>query len=83
MYFGYQGICTRVGDVKPLLEVACLTCDGCGFEIYQVCTVCLFQAFVLMQKIMCQEVIGDSFNPISRCPSWVCTNRALHGEGHL
>ena len=49
MYFGYQGICTRVGDVKPLLEVACLTCDGCGFEIYQVCTVCLFQAFVLMQ----------------------------------
>jgi len=55
----FTGICTRVGDVKPLLEVACLTCDGCGFEIYQ-------------------EVIGDSFNPISRCPSGVCTNRALH-----
>jgi DNA replication licensing factor MCM7 len=30
------GVCTRVGDVKPLLEVACLTCDCCGFEIYQV-----------------------------------------------
>ena len=35
-YFGLQGVCTRVGDVKPLLEVACLTCDCCGFEIYQV-----------------------------------------------
>ena len=32
----FQGICTRVGDVKPLLEVACFTCDCCGFEIYQV-----------------------------------------------
>lgn len=24
-----------MGDVKPLIEVACLTCDSCGFEIYQ------------------------------------------------
>ena len=31
-----QGICTRVGDVKPLLEVACFTCDSCGSELYQV-----------------------------------------------
>lgn len=31
----FKGICTRVGDVKPLLEVACFTCDCCGFEIYQ------------------------------------------------
>eukprot|EP00982_Pelagococcus_subviridis_P011248 31072-Pelagococcus_subviridis.AAC.10 len=30
-----QGICTRVGDVKPLLEVACFTCDSCGSELYQ------------------------------------------------
>ena len=29
-----QGIVTRVGDVKPLMEVACYTCDACGFEIY-------------------------------------------------
>ena len=32
---GPQGIVTRVGDVKPLMEVACYTCDDCGFEIYQ------------------------------------------------
>jgi len=32
----FKGICTRAGDVKPLIEVACLTCDSCGFEIYQV-----------------------------------------------
>jgi len=32
----FKGICTRVGDVKPLIEVACFACDGCGFEIYQV-----------------------------------------------
>ena len=30
-----QGIVTRVGDVKPLMEVACYTCDSCGFEVYQ------------------------------------------------
>ena len=30
-----SGIVTRVGDVKPLMEVACYTCDTCGFEIYQ------------------------------------------------
>jgi DNA replication licensing factor MCM7 len=27
-----QGICTRVGDVKPLVEVACLTCECCAME---------------------------------------------------
>ena len=32
----FKGICTRVGDVKPLIEIACFTCDGCGFEVYQV-----------------------------------------------
>mmetsp|Transcript_13710 Transcript_13710/g.54198 ORF Transcript_13710/g.54198 Transcript_13710/m.54198 type:complete len:268 (-) Transcript_13710:2125-2928(-) len=49
----FKGICTRVGDVKPLIEVACLTCDSCGFEIYQ-------------------EILGEAFNPISKCPSGVC-----------
>uniref|UniRef100_A0A7S0NHS0 DNA replication licensing factor MCM7 n=3 Tax=Micromonas pusilla TaxID=38833 RepID=A0A7S0NHS0_MICPS len=57
----FTGVCTRVGDVKPLLEVACLTCDCCGFEIYQ-------------------EVIGDNFNPINRCPSGACSLRAPTGE---
>ena len=52
----FKGICTRVGDVKPLLEVACFTCDGCDFEVYQ-------------------EVLGDSFNPISKCPSSYCNSR--------
>mmetsp|Transcript_12374 Transcript_12374/g.52031 ORF Transcript_12374/g.52031 Transcript_12374/m.52031 type:complete len:219 (+) Transcript_12374:273-929(+) len=56
----FTGVCTRVGDVKPLLEVACLTCDCCGFEIYQ-------------------EVIGDNFNPINRCPSGACSLRAPTG----
>ena len=26
---------TRIGEVKPLMEVACYTCDDCGYEIYQ------------------------------------------------
>ncbi|KAK3233175.1 Mcm2-7 hexameric complex component [Cymbomonas tetramitiformis] len=30
-----KGIVTRVGDVRPYLEVATYTCDDCGFEIYQ------------------------------------------------
>ena len=31
----FKGICTRVGDVKPLIEVACFTCDSCEYEVYQ------------------------------------------------
>mmetsp|Transcript_29073 Transcript_29073/g.71824 ORF Transcript_29073/g.71824 Transcript_29073/m.71824 type:complete len:727 (-) Transcript_29073:303-2483(-) len=54
----FKGICTRVGDVKPLIEVACFACDGCGFEIYQ-------------------EVLGETFNPIGKCPSGFCTNRVV------
>mmetsp|Transcript_9292 Transcript_9292/g.42310 ORF Transcript_9292/g.42310 Transcript_9292/m.42310 type:complete len:690 (+) Transcript_9292:125-2194(+) len=49
----FKGICTRAGDVKPLIEVACLTCDSCGFEIYQ-------------------EILGETFNPINKCPSGMC-----------
>ena len=46
----FKGICTRVGDVKPLIEVACFTCDSCEYEVYQ-------------------EVLGETFNPIGKCPS--------------
>ena len=55
---------TRVGDVKPLMEVACYTCDGCGFEVYQ-------------------EVSGDSFLPIARCPTPACLNNTTNGHLHL
>ena len=30
-----RAIVTRVTDVKPLMTVACYTCDTCGFELYQ------------------------------------------------
>ena len=52
----FKGICTRVGDVKPLIEVACFTCDSCEYEVYQ-------------------EVLGETFNPIGKCPSSYCNNR--------
>ncbi len=55
---------TRVGDVKPLMEVACYTCDACGFEIYQ-------------------EVTGDTFMPIQRCPTSACLNNAAGAQLHL
>ena len=38
-----SGIITRVSDVKPLMQVAVYTCEECGFEIYQVLCLCLFQ----------------------------------------
>lgn len=59
-----QGIVTRVGDVKPLMEVACYTCDACGFEIYQ-------------------EVTGESFMPIARCPTPSCLNHSGQAPLHL
>jgi len=31
-----KGIVTRVSDVKPCVQVACYTCDLCGYEAYQV-----------------------------------------------
>ncbi len=55
---------TRVGDVKPLMEVACYTCDACGFEIYQ-------------------EVTGDTFMPIQRCPTGACLNNSAGAMLHL
>jgi len=55
---------TRVGDVKPLMEVACYTCDACGFEIYQ-------------------EVTGESFMPIQRCPTGACLNNTSGANLHL
>ena len=55
---------TRVGDVKPLMEVACYTCDACGFEIYQ-------------------EVTGESFMPIQRCPTGACLNSTTGANLHL
>ena len=72
-----KGICTRAGDVKPLIEVACLTCDSCGFEIYQVfwpdptSPMLLFRDFI---KFICihQEILGETFNPINKCPSGMC-----------
>jgi len=57
----FEGICTRVGDVKPLLEVACFTCDSCGSELYQ-------------------EISGDTFNPIVKCPSMLCQSGKLFLE---
>ena len=60
-----SGIVTRVGDVKPLMEVACYTCDACGFEIYQ-------------------EVTGEAFTPLARCPTPAClNNHATNGQLHL
>ncbi|OUS41968.1 minichromosome maintenance Mcm7 like-protein [Ostreococcus tauri] len=29
----FKGICTRISDVKPLMEVACFTCDVCDHEV--------------------------------------------------
>mmetsp|Transcript_62855 Transcript_62855/g.152003 ORF Transcript_62855/g.152003 Transcript_62855/m.152003 type:complete len:724 (-) Transcript_62855:51-2222(-) len=57
----FEGICTRVGDVKPLLEVACFTCDSCGSVLYQ-------------------EISGDTFNPIVKCPSMLCQSGKLFLE---
>lgn len=31
----FRAICTSVGDVKPMLEVACFMCDECGHKIYE------------------------------------------------
>mmetsp|Transcript_2281 Transcript_2281/g.7252 ORF Transcript_2281/g.7252 Transcript_2281/m.7252 type:complete len:713 (-) Transcript_2281:130-2268(-) len=31
----FKGICTRISDVKPLMEVACFTCETCNAEFYQ------------------------------------------------
>ena len=31
-----KAIVTRVGDVRPLMQVVTYTCDDCGYEIYQV-----------------------------------------------
>ena len=60
-----KGIVTRVGDVKPLMEVACYTCDACGFEIYQ-------------------EVTGDAFTPIAKCPTAQCRGGGSGGAAlHL
>jgi len=34
-YVTFKGICTRITDVKPLIEVACYSCETCGSEYYQ------------------------------------------------
>lgn len=34
-YVTFKGICTRATDVKPLMEVACYTCEACGQEYFQ------------------------------------------------
>ena len=46
------------------MEVACYTCDACGFEIYQ-------------------EVTGDTFMPIQRCPTSACLNGGAGALLHL
>jgi DNA replication licensing factor MCM7 len=46
------------------MEVACYTCDACGFEIYQ-------------------EVTGESFMPIQRCPTGACLNSTSGANLHL
>jgi len=50
-----RGIVIKAGDVKPMAEVCCYTCDTCGKEVYQ-------------------EVAGDTFMPLSDCPTDVCRN---------
>lgn len=35
-YVTFKGLCTRVGDVKPLIEVAFFTCESCRAEVRQV-----------------------------------------------
>jgi DNA replicative helicase MCM subunit Mcm2 (Cdc46/Mcm family) len=67
-----QGICTRVGDVKPLVEVACLTCECCGFEIYQVSSRFCQERRVPAKLERVQEVYGETFNPVLKCPSGLC-----------
>ena len=34
-YVTFKGMCTRITDVKPLIKVACYTCEGCGHEYFQ------------------------------------------------
>eukprot|EP00899_Mesostigma_viride_P019351 jgi/Mesvir1/27417/Mv07214-RA.2 len=34
-YVTVKGMVTRVGDVRPQVQVATYTCDECGYEIYQ------------------------------------------------
>lgn len=34
-YVTFRGMCTRITDVKPLIEVVCYTCEGCGQEYFQ------------------------------------------------
>lgn len=50
-----RGVVIKAGDVKPMAEVCCYTCDTCGKEVYQ-------------------EVVGDSFMPLTDCPTDVCRN---------
>mmetsp|Transcript_2871 Transcript_2871/g.10377 ORF Transcript_2871/g.10377 Transcript_2871/m.10377 type:complete len:718 (-) Transcript_2871:2392-4545(-) len=34
-YVTFRGMCTRITDVKPLIEVACYTCETCGHVYFQ------------------------------------------------
>lgn len=49
----FQAICTSVGDVKPMMEVACFMCDECGYKIYK--------------EIMQENFTPDSECPSRRC----------------
>lgn len=51
----FQAICTSVGDVKPMMEVACFTCDGCGHKV--------------VKEIICEYFVPDSECPSRTCSS--------------
>jgi len=66
----FQGICTRISDVKPLIEVACFTCDICDQATYQVQS--FSSADCLHRTHISQEVSGEYFSPLMTCPSKSC-----------
>lgn len=66
----FRGICTRISDVKPLIEVACFTCDICDQATYQVQS--FSSADCLHRTHISQEVSGEYFSPLMTCPSKSC-----------
>lgn len=54
-YVTFKGMCTRLTDVKPLMEVACYTCEGCGQEYFQEVTDTQFIPIQFCQSQTCNK----------------------------
>ena len=54
-YVTFKGMCTRLTDVKPLMEVACYTCEGCGQEYFQEVTDTQFIPIQFCQSKTCNK----------------------------